>query len=772
MMKLSRTLLLTMLLFCFCLQSPLHTFAQAGLMPGTQPLTWQGDLAAKMVAGIDSYFMRMTDQVASERSQYWNRDFSSHVAYVKSIRENRERFKTIIGVVDSRVPVQMELEGTVSVPALIGKGAGYDIFAVRWQVMRGIDGEGLLLEPAGEISGNAIALPDCDWAPELLAGLIPGIPADAQFARRLAENGFRVLIPTLIDRKHTYSGIPELKRFSNIPHREYIYRGAYELGRHIIGYEVQKVLAAVDWFLQTEERAKTVGVIGYGEGGLIALYAAAADERIDAAAVLGYFQPREKLWNEPLYRNVWSLLREFGDAEIASLVAPRPLIIEACKTPEIVIPLQRPNRSNAAPGVITTPPLTEVEREVARANRLIDGLRSPSPVRLIQGGSSPGSDEALSKFTESLGSERALNVPGKLPQLLHPSLDPEPRHKRQFQQLIDDTQYLMRESEFRREEFWSKADATSPQTWKESTKWYRDYFWDEIIGRLPVATLPPNVRTRQIYETPKFTGYEVALDVYPDVFAYGIILIPKDIVPGERRPVVVCQHGLEGRPQDVANPADDNPAYHMFACQLADRGFITYAPQNPYIGWDDFRVLIRKSHPLKQSLYAVIVRQHERTLEWLSSLPYVDASRIGFYGLSYGGKTAMRIPSILENYCLSICSADYNEWIWKNVSNRHKYSYMQTVEYDMYEFNLGNTLNYAEMSWLVCPRPFMVERGHHDGVAPDEWVAYEYAKTQRRFDLLGIGDRTRIEFFTGPHTIHGVGTFEFLHKHLNWKVRE
>ena len=70
--------------------------------------------------------------------------------------------------------------------------------------------------------------------------------------------------------------------------------------------------------------------------------------------------------------------------------------------------------------------------------------------------------------------------------------------------------------------------------------------------------------------------------------------------------------------------------------------------------------------------------------------------------------------------------------------------------------------------WLICPRPFMVERGHHDGVAPGEWVAYEYAKTRRRYDLLGIGDRTEMEVFNGPHSIHGEGTYAFLHRHLGW----
>jgi hypothetical protein len=324
----------------------------------------------------------------------------------------------------------------------------------------------------------------------------------------------------------------------------------------------------------------------------------------------------------------------------------------------------------------------------------------------------------------------------------------------------------MREAEFVRRQFWSKADASSVEAWQESSRRYRDYLWDEIIGRLPPPTLPPNPCTRRIYETPRFTGYEVVLEVYEDVFAYGILLFPKDIGPGERRPVVVCQHGLEGRPQDVADPDVDNHYYHRFACRLAERGFIAYAPQNPYIGGNNFRQIQRKANPLKGSLYGVIVRQHEQMLRWLSSLSYVDPGRIAFYGLSYGGKTAMRIPALLEGYCLVICSADYNEWIWKNVSARHVYSYMISGEYEMPEFNLGNAFNYAELSWLISPRPFMVERGHSDPVAPDEWVAYEYAKTRRHYVMLGIGERTEIEFFNGPHTINGAGTFDFLERFL------
>ena len=232
--------------------------------------------------------------------------------------------------------------------------------------------------------------------------------------------------------------------------------------------------------------------------------------------------------------------------------------------------------------------------------------------------------------------------------------------------------------------------------------------------------------------------------------------------------MVVCQHGLEGRPRDVADPAIDTAYYHRFAVRLAEEGFVTFAPQNPYIGEDRFRLIQRKGHPLKLSLFSFILGQHQRLLEWLGGLPFVDAKRIGFYGLSYGGKTAMRVPPLLDGYALSICSADFNEWVWKTTSVDSKYSYMLTQEYDMLEFDFANVVNYSDLANLMAARPFMVERGHDEAVAPDEWVAYEYAKVRRYYTKMGIPDRTAIEFFTGPHTIHGVGTFEFLRRHLHW----
>jgi hypothetical protein len=327
----------------------------------------------------------------------------------------------------------------------------------------------------------------------------------------------------------------------------------------------------------------------------------------------------------------------------------------------------------------------------------------------------------------------------------------------------------MRDSEANRAgSFWAKLDTSSVEKYEKSTEPFRKQLWEEVIGKLPNPTEPVNPRTRQIFDEPKWKGYEVVLDLYPDVYAYGILCVPKDMKPGEKRPVVVCQHGLEGRPSDVVNPKEKTKYYNSFGSELANRGYVVFAPQNPYIGQDKFRVLQRKANPLGLSLFSFIIRQHERILDWLATQPFVDPERMAFYGLSYGGKTAMRVPAVLPRYCLSICSGDFNEWTWKNVSIDFRASYMFSGEYEMPEFNLGQTMVYAEMAALIAPRPFMVERGHDDGVGIDEWVAYEYAKVRRLYSRLKFPERTEIEFFAGGHECHNQGTFAFLDRHLKW----
>ena len=728
-------------------------------LDGTEPLTMDGDIPSRLVDGADRFLRRKLEESIARRDEHWSRDLSSPAAYAASVKPNRERLAHILGVRDERVPFSgLELVGTTARPALVGGGEGYDIHAVRWPAIGDVCGEGLMLSPTGRpASAHVIALPEADLTPEQIAGLAGGVPSGSQYARRLAACGCRVVVPTLVDRGEAVNGISR---------REYIYRSAYELGRHLVGYELQKVLALVDWFATEADETATVGVIGWGEGGLLAFYAAALDERIDAGCVSGYFDSRQQIWNEPIERNVFGLLEQFGDAEIASLVAPRALIVEAARFPDVSV---APGAGSGAPCELVTPAADAVREEFERALGLVDGL-TPAPRFdcVVSGdGTGPcGSDAALALLLGALREDAALASDGPAPERQGPLPDAAARQARQVHELDRHNQWLLGECAKTRDAWFADLDCTSLETFAATIEPYREHFAHEVVGQFEDPLLSPNARARLSYEEPGWKGYEVVLDVFDDLIAYGILALPDDLEDGERRPVVVCQHGLEGRAQVVVDGTRE--VYSNWGPRLCEQGFIVFAPQNLYIFTDRFRRLQRQAYALKKTLFSMIVPQHQQITDWLRTLPFVDPDRIGFYGISYGGKTAMRVPPLVDNYCLSICCADFNEWVWKNASTSSPYSYASKGEYEIFEFDLGSTFNYAEMSRLICPRPFMVERGHHDGVAPDETVAYEYARTQRHYDLLGIGDRTEMEVFVGGHEIHLEGTLDFLRQHLDW----
>jgi hypothetical protein len=345
------------------------------------------------------------------------------------------------------------------------------------------------------------------------------------------------------------------------------------------------------------------------------------------------------------------------------------------------------------------------------------------------------------------------------------------RTQRQVKELERFTQRLVVACEAERDaEFWKPLPLKSLADYRDHVAKERKQLWDEVIGRLPDPDRPIHAKSRLVRTTEKVAIYEVTLDVWEDVFTWGWLCVPRDREPGKRLPVVVCQHGLEGLPSDTVN---DDPKsvewgyYKGFALRLAEEGMVTFAPHHPYRGQDAFRTLQRKLNPLGLSLFSVIIGQHQRILEWLQEQPFVDGQRIAFYGLSYGGKSAMRIPAVLTGYSMSICSGDFNEWVKYCVSTSLPIpSYVHTGEYEIWEWGLARRFNYAELAALIAPRPFMVERGHDDGCGTDEMVNYEYAKVRRLYDKLGIGDRTTIEHFDGPHTINAVGTFRFLEKFL------
>ena len=736
---------------CFHLEADLH--AQA--LPGTENLTMSGDIASELVERVDRFLLRQIEGSVALREATWQD------------QGRRELLKKQLGMVDERVPnaslnVESGLRSIQGNQIALASSEFAAAYKINWPVFQGVDASGIAVLPKdSDMRFCCVLVPDASQMPEQLCGIGPDA---SDIAFRLAHQGGLIVIPNVLGRNR------EARNGRSVmTDQEFIYRSAFVLGRHVLGYQIQETMAVVDIFKKQHE-GKPILVTGWGEGGWIALSAGAIDPRIDVTLVSGHFGPRERIWEEPIHRNVQGLLSHFGDAQLAAMIAPKHLIVDPIPGPTVDIP-----GDGGAPGKLSGPLVSDAAREFEIASRLAAKNNETKRLHWI--------DPDTTKSSRTEPSATSISKCLELMNLKHQSIDSKiyvsstaneqlgsvkQRNQESLNKWDRLQQRILESAAVERQPFWDKLKGVNPNNYLSAIEPAREVFRKETIGDWERELAPPNVRTRLIYDKPHWAGYEVVLDVFDEVIAYGVLLVPRDGMPVDHRPCIVFQHGLEGRPADTIE--GNHAAYHDVSVQLVERGYVVFAPQNLYLFKDRFRTLQRKSNPLGRTLFSIMVPQHQQIVRWLATRPEVDAKRIGFYGLSYGGKSAMRIPALVPDYCLSICSADFNDWVWKNASTTSPYSYVWTNEYEIFEFGLGRSFNYAEMAALIAPRPFMVERGHFDGVAPDERVALEFAKVNRLYStILKTPKQCEIEWFDGPHTINGKGTFQFLDRHLDWK---
>jgi dienelactone hydrolase len=155
------------------------------------------------------------------------------------------------------------------------------------------------------------------------------------YARQLARRGFAVFTPV-------QRGFAE--RMEEPPLRDKIDTvwqsscravavNALLLGRTLLGLRVWDVLRLIDYMRsRPEPLAAAIGCVGLSGGGTVALFTTALEPRIACAVVSGYFNTfRDSIMaiDHCLCNYVPGILQYAEMADIAGLVAPRPLLIES-----------------------------------------------------------------------------------------------------------------------------------------------------------------------------------------------------------------------------------------------------------------------------------------------------------------------------------------------------------------------------------------------------------------------------------------------------------
>jgi len=341
---------------------------------------------------------------------------------------------------------------------------------------------------------------------------------------------------------------------------------------------------------------------------------------------------------------------------------------------------------------------------------------------------------------------------------------------------------LIREADDARPARWNR-DFSSIEAYLSSIEPNRKRFL-QMVGGWPRERCGLNPRRQQVARTSRYNLDRVFLTVLAGVEIDCLLLIPPG---GGRRPAVLAQHGLNGTPEEVCGFVEEphQSPYNRLGIRLVEEGYVVLAPHmvggfgteqwgEQYVGgapqeaWNRARTqLSRKSRLVGREIQGLEMFALSRAVDYLQSLDVVDPERIGMYGLSQGGQSALWLPALDQRIQVSVCAAFFNNRTIKQVGpSEHITIYLYTAEED--KTYTGQLLEFSDsdIASLICPRAFFVEAGKQDGSVWWEDAAREFARLKAIYEKLGVGERAEICIHEGGHECRMVESFAFLARHL------
>ena len=674
-------------------------------LPGSKPLRPDADKLKVQRKQVFDYFDRQIAATQEHRDKRWQSDDLSLEAYQRFVESHRPKLRTMLGLVEG------DARSGTAIVEHVTKNDVFQVERIFIPVTDGLTARGLLFTPHSVGKKPAIVIcPDADTWPERLAQTSP-----------LLDGHSTVLIMQSVERlvDHSYC-----EKTRGKDRRWILYRLGFVVGRTMPGLDVQDTLAAVE-FLSHQENvdAGNISITGRGQGGMTALLTAALDTRISAVTVTDYFDCRNRCWAEPVDRRLRDQLLLFGDAELAAMIAPRPLTIQA--SPKFLADA------------------TAFDAEVKRATRFYQDTSSLRQLTIAK-----DIDTSLDAKHEFEFSEKEASA----------------ARDAHFEERLSWLRKQIDQSETKRYARWKILEQPAVEFPSIIEAMLNDY--RQMTGSLPDDGTPPIVRSELALATESYRVFRVSIDVRKGVDVYGHLILPAGFEG--KRPAVICQHGFGGMPEKISGVGmTSDSSYHEVGRKLAQKGYVVFAPTLMHIQpSEEVSRQTRQATAIGKMRLAMPLAKTNRVIDFLESLPSVDEDRIGYYGLSYGGYSAIWMAPLLDRLAVNIISGNFNDWRTKITSGELNTSYLRHTDEDMYSWDCLNRFTHPELIAMMSPRPVCIEYGNRDGITTPEWTAYAWKQTTAIRDYLGLTDRIHLYEFDGPHEINGVETFEFLDRWL------
>lgn len=273
----------------------------------------------------EDYLRNLILDYEPRRETYWNRNYTNLETFETSIATNRKRWRRVIGLFESDgTPLDAVLDPWYENNKLSAWWISIGLLGnIRARAMLVIPKESKYPVPL------IIAQHGIGSSPEKIFGLDDPSNIYKSYGLHLAEEGFAVIAPMNITKSNPRSRQERLCKL---------------LGKTLWGLEIYRTQRLLD-YLETRSEIDTTRIAMYGIslGGAYTLFTTPLETRIKVAVICAWFNHRRNkmVVDDPRYscflsvdeEHIWipGWLREFTDSDLASLICPRPLLIEQGK---------------------------------------------------------------------------------------------------------------------------------------------------------------------------------------------------------------------------------------------------------------------------------------------------------------------------------------------------------------------------------------------------------------------------------------------------------
>jgi len=202
---------------------------------------------------------------------------------------------------------------------------------------------------------------------------------------------------------------------------------------------------------------------------------------------------------------------------------------------------------------------------------------------------------------------------------------------------------------------------------------------------------------------------------------------PAAFDPAQKYPVIFTVYG---GPESQTVKNSWGKSGYLWRQLLTQKGYLVFELDNRGTGW--------RGRMFKQLVYRRLghfeVEDMVNGVEYLRTLPYVDAERIGIWGWSYGGYTTiMSMLKAAAHFKVGVAVASVTDW--RNYDSIYTERYMDTPERNAAGYDDASALKYAH---LLTGKLLLVHGAADDNVhlAHTMQLAHEFQKLNKHFDLM------------------------------------